>query len=82
MAYDDFMALYKAGKFKEALALVVGVDGKSKYSPTRYAIDKREGTPVFFRGNKRVERDDKGEWQLFIGKDARRPGGNTDDAEA
>jgi hypothetical protein len=64
MADDQFMALYKAGKFKEALAFVVGDDGKQKYTPSRYAIDKRVNKPIFYRGNKRVEKDENGEWQL------------------
>ena len=64
MADDPFMALYKAGKFKEALALAIGPEGKAKFSPSRYAIDKRIGKPIFYRGNKRVEKDENGEWQL------------------
>jgi hypothetical protein len=65
---DEFMALYKAGKFKEALAFVNGGKEKAKYSPSRYAIDKKIGKPVFYRGNKRVEKDENGEWQLAKNK--------------
>jgi hypothetical protein len=50
MADDEFMTLYKAGKFKEALAFINGGE-KAKYSPSRYAIDKKLGKPVFYRGN-------------------------------
>ncbi len=64
MADDEFMTLYKAGKFKEALASVTGPDPKAKWTPSRYAIDKRVNKPIFYRGNKRVEKDANGEWQL------------------
>jgi hypothetical protein len=64
MTDDEFMTLYKAGKFKEALASVTGPDPKAKYTPSRYAIDKRVNKPIFYRGNKRVAKDENGEWQL------------------
>lgn len=67
MNNDDFMTLYKAGKFREALALATAGHEKAKYAPTRYGIDKKTGKPRFFRGNKGVELTEDGEWQLFKG---------------
>jgi len=58
----EFMALYKAGKFKEALAAATRGQEKSKLTPSRYSIDKKTGKPIFYRGNKRVEKDVTGEW--------------------
>ncbi|WP_160003979.1 hypothetical protein [Rhizobium sp. 18055] len=60
----QFLALCKDGKFKEALALALEGREKAKYSPSRFAIDKKSGKPVFYRGNKRVVLDEQGEWQL------------------
>ena len=64
MNEDDFIALYKNGKFKEALAHALQGREKAKYSPSRFSIDKNTGKPIFYRGNKRVEMDADGEWQL------------------
>lgn len=67
MNHDEFKALCKNGHFKEALALAVGDDAKSKHAPSRFAMDKKTGKPVFYRGNKRVEKDAQGEWQPTFG---------------
>jgi len=64
MTDDDLVALYKAGKFKEALAAAIGANAKSKFSPTRLVMDKQAGKLRCYRGNKRVEKDEHGEWQL------------------
>ncbi|WP_275785111.1 hypothetical protein [Pararhizobium gei] len=64
MTDDELVALYKAGKFKEALAAAIGENAKSKFSPTRLVMDKQAGKLRCYRGNKRVEKDDKGEWHL------------------
>lgn len=64
MNEDEFIALCKNGKFKEALALALNGQEKSKYSPSRFAMDKKTGKPVFYRGNKRVEIGADGEWEL------------------
>ncbi|MDO9416101.1 hypothetical protein [Pararhizobium sp.] len=63
MNEDEFMALYKKGKFKEALAYALQGQEKAKFSPSRYSIDKATGKPIFYRGTKRVEVDASGEWQ-------------------
>ena len=42
----------------------LGRQGKAKFSPSRFAIDKKSGKPVFYRGNKRVEIGADGEWEL------------------
>lgn len=55
MTDDDLVALYKAGKFKEALAAAIGANVKSKFSPTRLVMDKQAGKLRCYRGNKRVE---------------------------
>lgn len=62
MSEDHVIALYKAGKFKEALAAAVGEFGKSKYSPTRLVMVS--GKLRCYRGNKSVEKDEKGHWRL------------------
>jgi hypothetical protein len=64
MNEEDFIALCKNGKFKEALALALQGREKAKYSPSRFSMDKKTGKPIFYRGNKRVEMDAEGEWQL------------------
>jgi hypothetical protein len=64
MNEQAFLALCKNGQFKEALALALDGREKAKYSPSRFAIDKKTGKPVFYRGNKRVEQDAEGEWEL------------------
>ncbi|MEZ2221675.1 hypothetical protein [Rhizobium sp. RCC_161_2] len=64
MNEDDFIALCKDGKFKEALALALQGREKAKFSPSRFSMDKNTGKPIFYRGNKRVEMDAEGEWQL------------------
>jgi len=64
MNEEDFIALCKNGKFKEALALALQGREKAKYSPSRFSMDKNTGKPIFYRGNKRVEMDGDGEWQL------------------
>lgn len=68
MDEEKFMALYKAGKFKEALAFAIGPNEKAKFTPSRYSMDKNTGKPIFYRGNKRVEVDEEGEWQLSKNK--------------
>ena len=60
----EFLALCKTGKFKEALALALDGQEKAKYSPSRFSFDKKTGKPIFYRGNKRVEQDADGEWQI------------------
>jgi hypothetical protein len=67
----EFMALYKAGKFKEALGVATRGHEKSKLAPSRYSIDKKTGKPIFYRGNKRVELDEAGEW--FLAKNLGKP---------
>ncbi|MGV1764654.1 hypothetical protein G6L29_23100 [Agrobacterium rhizogenes] len=64
MNEEDFIALCKNGKFKEALALALQGREKAKFSPSRFSMDKNTGKPIFYRGNKRVEMDAEGEWQL------------------
>jgi hypothetical protein len=64
MNEQEFIALCKDGKFKEALALALQGGEKQKYSPSRFSMDKKTGKPIFYRGNKRVEMDADGEWQL------------------
>ena len=59
-----FSNLCKAGKFKDALGLAVNGRESDKYAPSRFSIDKKTGLPIFYRGNKRVEPDEAGEWQL------------------
>lgn len=61
---DEFIALCKNGKFKDALALALQGQEKAKFSPSRFSMDKKTGKPIFYRGNKRVERDAAGEWYL------------------
>jgi hypothetical protein len=63
MKDNEFMALCKDGRFKEALALALQGKEKAKFSPSRFSIDKKTGKPIFYRGNKRVEMDETGEWQ-------------------
>ncbi|EJK79918.1 hypothetical protein MOV66_11780 [Agrobacterium sp. SHOUNA12C] len=63
MNEEDFIALCKNGKFKEALALALQGREKAKFSPSRFSMDKNTGKPIFYRGNKRVEMDAEGEWQ-------------------
>ncbi|KAA0701115.1 hypothetical protein DTW90_05880 [Neorhizobium sp. P12A] len=64
MNEEEFIALCKNGKFKEALALALQGGEKQKFSPSRFSMDKKTGKPIFYRGNKRVEMDEDGEWQL------------------
>ena len=64
MNEEDFIALCRNGKYKEALALALRGREKAKYSPSRFSMDKNTGKPIFYRGNKRVEMDADGEWQL------------------
>ncbi|KQV14121.1 hypothetical protein ASC97_13080 [Rhizobium sp. Root1203] len=59
-----FLSLCKAGKFKDALALAVHGREQEKFTPSRFSMDKKTGLPIFYRGNKRVEPDATGEWQL------------------
>lgn len=59
-----FISLCKAGKFREALGLAVRGREHEKYAPSRFSMDKKTGLPIFYRGNKRVEADATGEWQL------------------
>lgn len=59
-----FAKLCKDGKFKEALALATEGHEGEKYTPSRFSIDKKTGLPIFYRGNKRVEPDEEGVWQL------------------
>jgi hypothetical protein len=59
-----FKSLCKAGKFKDALALAVNGREADKFAPSRFSLDKKTGLPIFYRGNKRVEPDETGEWQI------------------
>jgi hypothetical protein len=59
-----FASLCKAGKFKDALGLATRGHEDEKFVPSRFSLDKRTGLPIFYRGNKRVELDAAGEWQL------------------
>ncbi|WP_049731985.1 hypothetical protein [Rhizobium ecuadorense] len=59
-----FANLCKAGKFKEALGHAIQGHENEKYAPSRFAMDKKNGLPIFYRGNKRVEPDETGVWQL------------------
>ncbi len=59
-----FNSLCKAGKFREALGLAVDGREDEKYAPSRFSMDKKTGLPIFYRGNKRVEADETGTWQL------------------
>jgi hypothetical protein len=59
-----FANLCKAGKFREALGLAVQGHEHEKFVPSRFSMDKKTGLPIFYRGNKRVEVDETGEWQL------------------
>ncbi|QSW25317.1 hypothetical protein J0664_08605 [Rhizobium leguminosarum] len=59
-----FTNLCKAGKFKEALGLAIQGHEDEKYTPSRFSIDKKTRLPIFYRGNKRVEPDEEGVWQL------------------
>jgi hypothetical protein len=59
-----FINLCKAGKFKDALGLAVKGRENEKFTPSRFSMDKKTGLPIFYRGNKRVEPDATGEWQL------------------
>jgi hypothetical protein len=58
-----FTSLCKAGKFKDALALAIKDHENEKFTPSRFSMDKKTGLPIFYRGNKRVEPDETGEWQ-------------------
>ncbi|QSW95882.1 hypothetical protein J0663_21480 [Rhizobium lentis] len=59
-----FANLCRAGKFKEALNLAIQGHEGEKFAPSRFAMDKKTGLPIFYRGNKRVEPDETGVWQL------------------
>lgn len=59
-----FKNLCKAGQFKEALVLAIDGREEDKMAPTRFSLDKKTGLPIFYRGNKRVERDATGEWLI------------------
>ncbi|OCJ05232.1 hypothetical protein A6U87_14570 [Rhizobium sp. AC44/96] len=59
-----FISLCKGGKFKEALNLAIAGHEDEKFTPSRFSMDKKTGLPIFYRGNKRVEPDDTGTWQL------------------
>ncbi|MDM9625509.1 hypothetical protein QTL95_06360 [Rhizobium sp. S152] len=59
-----FKSLCKDGKFKEALGLATQGREQEKFTPSRFSIDKKTGLPIFYRGNKRVEADETGEWHL------------------
>ncbi|MDQ0563960.1 hypothetical protein QO004_005777 [Rhizobium mesoamericanum] len=59
-----FKNLCKDGKFKEALSLAIRGHEDEKFTPSRFSMDKKTGLPIFYRGNKRVEPDETGEWQL------------------
>jgi hypothetical protein len=59
-----FLSLCKAGKFKDALGLAINGRENEKFTPSRFSMDKKTGLPIFYRGNKRVEPDATGEWQL------------------
>lgn len=59
-----FKSLCSEGKFKEALALAINGYEDDKLAPSRFSIDKKTGSPIFYRGNKRVELGATGEWQF------------------
>ncbi|WOC17351.1 hypothetical protein [Pseudochrobactrum sp. MP213Fo] len=59
-----FKSLCKEGKFKEALALATKGYEEDRLAPSRFSIDKKNGNPIFYRGNKRVELNVAGEWQI------------------
>lgn len=59
-----FKSLCNEGKFKEALALATNGYEDDRLAPSRFSIDKKNDTPIFYRGNKRVEIGAAGEWQL------------------
>lgn len=59
-----FKSLYKDGKFKEALSLATKGYEEDRLAPTRFSMDKKTGTPIFYRGNKRVVLNAEGEWEI------------------
>lgn len=59
-----FKSLCNDGKFKEALSLATTGYEEDRLAPTRFSTDKKTGNPIFYRGNKRVELSDTGEWQI------------------
>ncbi len=59
-----FKSLCKEGSFKEALGLATSGYENDRLAPSRFSLDKKTGNPIFYRGNKRVELDAQGEWQL------------------
>lgn len=64
MDEKQFLALCKNGQFKEALALANEGREDQKFTPSRFSMDKKTKKPIFYRGNKRVEVDENGEWQI------------------
>lgn len=60
---NDVIALIKAGKREEALAIVERFKKENRLSPTRITTDKA-GSPVFYRGKRRVIQNASGEWEL------------------
>lgn len=64
MDEKQFLALCKNGQFKEALALANEGREDQKFTPSRFSMDKKTKRPIFYRGNKRVEVDENGEWQI------------------
>ena len=59
-----FKILCKDGKFKEALSLATNGYEEDRLAPSRFSLDKKTGHPIFYRGNKRVELNAEGEWQI------------------
>jgi hypothetical protein len=59
---DDAMALYKAGKYKEALAIIEAERLKAKYSPDT-AISEDGKPPRFTKRGKQVECGEDGIWR-------------------
>ncbi|HWD13405.1 hypothetical protein P8H26_14920 [Pseudochrobactrum sp. sp1633] len=59
-----FKSLCKDGKFKEALSLATNGYEEDRLAPSRFSLDKKTGNPIFYRGNKRVELNAEGEWQI------------------
>jgi len=62
---DEAMALYKAGKIKEALAIIEAEKVKAKYSPDTIVCEDGK-PPRFTKRGKPVERGDDEIWRLKL----------------
>lgn len=60
---EDFMALVKAGKIKEAQAWIEAEKVKAKYSPDT-VVSEDGKPPRFTKRGKPVERGEDGIWRL------------------